>query len=116
MEYETKWYPNMQSDPHPTFRALADPTRRDILALLSAQDLSIGDVAQHFDMTRPAIKKHLAVLEQGHLITVTPKGRERINAINPDGFRALDTWLSAFDRFWDDRLSALKSAVEKDTK
>lgn len=106
----------MQTDPHTMFKALADPTRRDILGLLSAQDMTIGDVAGHFDMTRPAIKKHLAVLEDGHLITVTARGRERINAINPDGFRALESWLSVFDRFWDDRLSALKSAVEKDTK
>ncbi|GAB5448231.1 ArsR/SmtB family transcription factor [Gymnodinialimonas sp.] len=113
---KTKWYYDMHTDPHATFRALADPTRRDILGLLSAQHLSIGEVAEHFDMTRPAIKKHLRVLEEGHLITVTAKGRERINAINPDGFRAVESWLSFFDRFWDDRLSALKTAVEKETK
>lgn len=106
----------MQPNPQTTFRALADPTRRDILGLLSAQDMTIGAVADRFDMTRPAIKKHLAVLEEGQLITVTPRGRERINAINPDGFRNLESWLNVFDRFWDDRLSALKSAVEKDTK
>ncbi|WP_044006988.1 metalloregulator ArsR/SmtB family transcription factor [Jannaschia sp. CCS1] len=104
----------MPPDPQSTFKALADPTRRDILALLGSRDMSIGDVASHFDMTRPAVKKHLAVLAQGQLITVTPKGRERINAINPDGFRAMESWLSTFDRFWDDRLAALKSAVEKD--
>lgn len=104
----------MQPDPQTTFRALADPTRRDILGLLSAQDMTIGAVAARFDMTRPAVKKHLRVLEEGQLITVTPRGRERVNAINPDGFRAIESWLSVFDRFWDDRLSALKSAVEKD--
>lgn len=103
-------------DPHATFRALADPTRRDILGMLSAQDMTIGAVAERFDMTRPAIKKHLAVLQDGDLITVTARGRERINAINPKGFRAIESWLSVFDRFWDDRLSALKSAVEKDTQ
>ncbi|OAN72672.1 transcriptional regulator [Jannaschia sp. EhC01] len=104
----------MHTDPHTTFRALADPTRRDILGLLSTQHLSIAEVADHFEMTRPAVKKHLNVLEQGQLITVTAKGRERINAINPEGFRAIESWLSIFDRFWDDRLSALKTAVEKD--
>jgi DNA-binding transcriptional ArsR family regulator len=103
-------------DPHPTFRALADPTRRDILGLLSTQDLTIGAVADHFDMTRPAIKKHLSILEEGHLITVTARGRERINAINPEGFRAVDSWMQVFDRFWNDRLAALKSAAEKDTQ
>lgn len=106
----------MHPDPQTTFKALADPTRRDILGLLSTQDMTIGAVAGHFDMTRPAVKKHLAVLEDGQLITVTAKGRERINAINPDGFRAVESWLNIFDRFWDDRLAALKSAVEKDAK
>ncbi len=106
----------MQPDQQTTFRALADPTRRDILNLLTAQDMTIGAVVNRFDMTRPAIKKHLAVLEEGQLITVTSRGRERINAINPDGFRAVESWLNVFDRFWDDRLSALKSAVEKDTQ
>lgn len=106
----------MLHDPHPTFRALADPTRRDILGLLSTQDLTIGAVADHFDMTRPAIKKHLSILEEGHLITVTARGRERINAINPEGFRAVDSWMQVFDRFWNDRLAALKSAAEKDTQ
>lgn len=105
----------MIPDAQSTFRALADPTRRDILGLLSQQDMTIGAVADCFDMTRPAVKKHLSVLEQGNLITITPRGRERINAINPDGFRAVETWLGVFDRFWDDRLSALKTAVEKDT-
>lgn len=103
----------MTPHPQPVFRALADPTRRDILGLLSDQDMTIGAVADRFEMTRPAIKKHLAVLEKGQLITVTPRGRERINAINPEGFRAVESWLNFFDRFWDDRLSALKSAIEK---
>ncbi len=106
----------MHSDPQTTFRALADPTRRNILGLLSARDMTIGAVSRHFEMTRPAVKKHLAVLEEGQLITVTARGRERINAINPDGFRAVATWMNVFDRFWDDRLSALKTAVEKKEK
>lgn len=104
----------MTVNPQPAFRALADPTRRDILALLKTQEMTIGAVAERFDMTRPAIKKHLSILEAGDLITITPRGRERINAINPDGFRAVGSWLEIFDAFWDDRLAALKSAVEKD--
>ncbi|WJY23153.1 metalloregulator ArsR/SmtB family transcription factor [Fontisubflavum oceani] len=104
----------MTVNPQPAFRALADPTRRDILALLKTREMTIGAVAERFDMTRPAIKKHLSILEAGDLITITPRGRERINAINPDGFRAVHSWLEIFDAFWDDRLAALKSAVEKD--
>ena len=105
--------------PHPeqnTFRALADPTRRDILRHLAGQDMTIAEVAQNFDMTRAAVKKHLTVLSDGGLITVKPRGRERINTLNKDGFAPIFDWFSFFDEFWDDRLSALKNAIEKDLK
>lgn len=98
----------------PTFRALADPTRRDILKHLAAQDMTITQVAQNFDMTRAAVKKHLTVLSDGGLITVRAQGREKINAINKDGFAPVLDWLSFFDQFWDDALADLKSAIEKD--
>ncbi|GLQ26004.1 ArsR/SmtB family transcription factor [Sulfitobacter pacificus] len=97
-----------------TFRALADPTRRDILALLRTKDMTIADVSDQFDMTRAAVKKHLTVLSDGGLITITPRGRERINSINPNGFAPVLSWLEVFDNFWDDRLDALKNAIEKD--
>jgi DNA-binding transcriptional ArsR family regulator len=97
-----------------TFRALADPTRRDILRSLMQRDQTIAEVADQFDMTRPAVKKHLTVLSDGGLITVIPRGRERINRINPDGFRPVLSWLSYFDQFWDDRLTALKTAIEEE--
>lgn len=100
--------------PQPTFRALADPTRRDILLMLRDRDMTIAEVAENFDMTRAAVKKHLTVLSDGGLITVQPRGRERINTLNPSGMAPVLDWLTYFDAFWDDRLSALKSAIEKD--
>lgn len=96
------------------FRALADPTRRDILRMLSAQDMTIAQVSDRFDMTRAAVKKHLTVLSDGGLITVEARGRERINTLNPAGLAPVLNWLEYFDRFWDDRLDALKTAIEKD--
>ncbi len=100
----------------PPFRALADPTRRDILRLLAAQEMSIADVAGQFDMTRAAVKKHLSVLSDGGLITVETKGRTRINRINPQGFAPVLNWFDFFDQFWDDHLNTLKSIIEKDMK
>lgn len=97
-----------------TFRALADPTRRDILLMLRDQDMTIAQVANNFAMTRAAVKKHLTVLSDGGLIAVHTKGRERINQINPAGMSPVLDWLEFFDAFWDDRLSALKTAIEKD--
>lgn len=104
----------MSQDQQLCFRALADPTRREILSLLTKDDLTIADVADKFDMTRTAVKKHLTILDEGGLITSEARGRTRVNRFNPAGLHPVVTWLSAFDAFWDDRLNALKTAVEKD--
>ncbi len=74
----------MTPDPQSAFRALADPTRRGILAILRDGEATIGQVADRFDMTRPAVKKHLRVLEDGALIEVIPRGRERVNRLAPE--------------------------------
>lgn len=99
----------------PAFRALADPTRREILTMLAAQDMTVAQVAGQFDMTRAAVKKHLVILEEGALIRSEPKGRERINRLAPDGLRPAFEWLGFFDRFWDDRLAALAQAITDDS-
>lgn len=94
------------------FRALADPTRREILMMLRERNMTVAEVARHFDITRPAVKKHLTVLEEGGLIGSTPRGRERINALRPEGLRTAAQWLRYFDQFWDERLDALRDAIE----
>ncbi|MEM6712732.1 MAG: metalloregulator ArsR/SmtB family transcription factor [Pseudomonadota bacterium] len=96
------------------FRALADPTRRNILRLLATNDMTIAEVAENFEMTRAAVKKHLNILSEGNLISVQVKGRSRVNALNPDGLRQVVDWFSFFNAFWDERLDNLKSAIEKD--
>ncbi|SMX37398.1 ArsR/SmtB family transcription factor [Octadecabacter ascidiaceicola] len=104
------------NEPQPLFRALADPTRRDILLMLRGTDMTIAQVAENFDMTRAAVKKHLTVLSDGGLITVRAQGRERYNTLNPNAFAPIRDWLSFFDTFWDARLDDLKSAIEKDAQ
>ena len=96
------------------FRALADPTRRNILRLLAQQDMTIAEVADNFDMTRAAVKKHLIILSDGGLISVEAEGRSRRNRLNADGLRKLFDWFSYFDAFWDNKLNKLKSEIEKD--
>jgi len=105
----------MLPDPAPAFRALSDPTRREILSLLMGDEMTIAQVADQFDMTRPAVKKHLSRLADAQLISVEPRGRERINRLNPEGFRAVSTWLDLFDRYWDEKLTKLKDTIERDT-
>ena len=96
------------------FRAIADPTRREILALLSEGAMTVGDVADRFDMTRPAVAKHLKVLSDGGLISVEARGRERFNRLNAAPLRQVADWVSRFDAFWDDKLNKLKEEVEKE--
>ena len=94
------------------FRAISDPTRRAIIGMLADQAMSVGEVADHFDMTRPAVAKHLKILGEGGLITVEAKGRERINRLNPAPLQSISEWISVFDRFSDERLAKLKEEVE----
>lgn len=103
------------SNPQPAFRALSDPTRREILHLLSAQDMTIAEVSERFDMTRGAVKKHLTILADGDLITIEPRGREKINRLNAQGLKPISDWLTYFDTFWSDALSDLKAAIEQET-
>jgi DNA-binding transcriptional ArsR family regulator len=95
------------------FRAISDPTRRKILGLLSEQAMTIGEVTDEFDMTRPAIAKHLHILEEGDLIRVEIRGRERLNHFNPDPLKNVSDWIAIFDRFWDAKLDNLKQVLEQ---
>ena len=104
----------MTPDIHTTFKALGDPTRCRIVSMLSRNAMTIGEVADHFDMTRAAVKKHLTVLEAGCIISVQTSGRERINRLNPDGLRSAADWIAHFSHFWDDKLAALKTAIEQE--
>ena len=104
----------MNVGPQGAFRALGDPTRRSILMLLSSQDMSIGEVAARFEVTRGAIQKHLSVLEEGELISVRTVGRERINHLEPGTIKAVTEWLGYFEQYWDERLTNLQHAIENE--
>ncbi|CUH44878.1 ArsR/SmtB family transcription factor [Ruegeria atlantica] len=106
----------MQTQIQNAFRALADPTRREIVQILASGDMTIAQLTDQFDMTRAAVKKHLTVLSDGGLITVEARGRERINRLEPNGLAPILDWFSYFDQFWDDRLNNLKEAIERNEK
>lgn len=103
---------NLQS----AFRALGDPTRREILRQLCQEELTITEVVGRFDLTRTAVRKHITILEEGNLITVTPRGKERVTSLNPKGVQSTAEWFSYFDQYWDTALDSLKSAIEKDNR
>lgn len=86
------------------FQAIADPSRREILMLLTKDKLSINALAGNFDMSRPAVSKHVKVLYEAGLILINDQGRERYCVLKPEGFDEIKNWLIFFDNFWKDKL------------
>jgi DNA-binding transcriptional ArsR family regulator len=92
-----------------TFAALADPTRRDILAQLSRGEASVSDLAKPFlgDMSLPAVTKHLKVLEKAGLITKSREAQWRHCKINGDAFKDASDWIEAYRIFWEESFDRL---------
>jgi DNA-binding transcriptional ArsR family regulator len=98
------------------FGALADPTRRRILDRLTRGDATVGELAEPFDMTRPAISKHLDVLERAGLVHRIPDGR--VNRCTFDGAPLNDAveLMERYEQYWTSQLDALKAYLERETK
>jgi DNA-binding transcriptional ArsR family regulator len=104
----------MPSDPlSTTFAALADPTRRAILSRLALGETSVMELAEPFDISLPAISKHLKVLEQAGLISRGREAQWRPCRIAPVSLRAVDGWLGGFRRFWDENFGRLDDYLEE---
>src|SRR5580693_6478496 len=96
-----------------TFAALADPTRRAILSRLSLGETSVTELAEPFDMSLPAISKHLRVLEHAGLISRGREAQWRPCRIAPVSLREVDGWLGGFRRFWDENFGRLDDYLEE---
>jgi DNA-binding transcriptional ArsR family regulator len=90
-----------------TFAALADPTRRAILARLTRGEASVTELAAPFAMSLPAVSKHLKVLERAGLITRSREAQWRPCRLDVDALRAVDVWLEAYRRLWEERFDRL---------
>jgi DNA-binding transcriptional ArsR family regulator len=91
-------------------KAIAEPRRRHILALVRDDELSAGEIAAQFDVTRPAISQHLTVLKEAGLVSERRNGTRRLYQARPEGLAELKTFL---DGFWDERLDALRREAER---
>jgi DNA-binding transcriptional ArsR family regulator len=91
-------------------RAIAEPRRRQILEIVRDGELSAGEIAAHFDVTRPAVSQHLTVLKQAGLISERRDGTRRLYLARPQGLAELKLFLEGF---WDDRLASLKREAER---
>src|SRR5579862_5612790 len=90
------------------FRAIADPTRRQILRLLRGGRLTVGEIAGNFRTSRPAISKHLRLLRSAGLVVTRVDGAARICELNAKPLRAVDAWVREYEQFWTDGLRELK--------
>ena len=91
-----------------TFSALADPTRRAILARLASGEASVTELAEPFEISMPAVTKHLKVLERAGLITRGREAQWRPCRIEPKALKAVDQWLERYRQFWEERLDRLE--------
>ncbi|MFF2754609.1 ArsR/SmtB family transcription factor [Psychrobacillus sp. NPDC058041] len=98
------------------FQAIADPTRREVLKLLSENELPISEITSHFPISRTAIAKHLHVLSEAELVAGRKVGREKIYQLKPESLKELSEWLSYYEQFWSNKLSILKYIVENDSE
>lgn len=94
-------------------KAMAAPHRREILRLVRTGELSAGEIAAHFDVTRPAVSQHLNVLKEAGLLSERRNGTRRLYRARPQGLDELRTFL---EEFWDERLEALKNAAEQEER
>ena len=92
-------------------RAIAAPRRRQILTLVRDGELSAGEIAGHFDVTRPAVSQHLNVLKEAGLVTERRNGTRRLYRARPEGLAQLKAFL---EEFWEERLDALKAEAERE--
>ena len=95
------------------FQVIADPSRREILRLLSKDSLTINTLADNFDISRPAVSKHIKILHAAGFIAIQDIGRERHCILKQDGFNQLQEWLNYFDKFWVSKLEKLEALLNK---
>src|SRR5277367_6209995 len=94
-------------------KAIAEPRRRQILTLVRDEELSAGEIASHFDVTRPAVSQHLTVLKEAGLVDERRNGTKRLYRARPEGLADVKAFL---DEFWGERLEALKREAEREER
>ena len=94
------------------FQVIADPSRRQILHLLTKDSYNINTLSENVEMSRPAVSKHISILQTAGFITIKGIGRERFCTLNQDGFIELRNWINHFDQFWNIKLKNLDTILK----
>ncbi|HCS20257.1 MAG TPA: transcriptional regulator [Bacteroidetes bacterium] len=93
------------------FQAIADPTRRAIIALIALQAMTPNALAEHFETSRQAVSKHLQILSECQLVKQEQKGREIYYQLEVDKMKEIDKWLEQFRKIWEDRFNQLDNVL-----
>lgn len=94
------------------FQAIADPTRRNIIGLIANQPMNLNAVAEQFDISRPAISKHIKILTECGLIVIRQEGRERYCEAKLDKLNEVSVWAEQYRKFWTSKLDALDNFLK----
>ncbi len=94
-----------------TFLAIADPTRRSIVLSLARSERSFGELADQFEMSRPAVSQHLKVLRDAGIVNVRPDAQRRIYSLSDNGLSEIDAWLGKVREYWSPRLDKLEQLL-----
>lgn len=97
------------------FQAIADPTRREIINMISCHSLNLNSVAEKFDISRPAISKHIKILKECGLIEIRQQGRERYCEVNLTSLNKVSQWIDQHRILWENKLDALDNFLNKKT-
>ena len=95
------------------FQAIADPTRRDIIKLISGQSLTLNTIAENFDVSRQAISVHIRIMHECGLILIQQQGRERYCSIAPKKLEEVADWVEPFRKMWEDRFDRVDHIIKK---
>jgi DNA-binding transcriptional ArsR family regulator len=97
------------------FQAIADPTRRNIIGLIANQPMNLNAVAEQFDISRPAISKHIKILTQCGLIVIRQEGRERYCEARLEKLNEVSAWADQYRKFWTNKLDALDNFLKQNS-
>jgi len=95
------------------FQAIADPTRRSILGLLALQTLTLNAIAENYQISRPAVSKHIKILNECGLIEIKDVGRERYCEAKLDKLNEVSAWVEQYKQFWEQKLDSLEIYLEQ---
>ena len=98
------------------FQVIADPSRRQMMQLLSKDSMTINALAENFDMSRPAVSKHVKIMYNAGFISITDIGRERYCTLKQEGFNELQDFINYFDKFWLGKLKKLEILLNNKVK